>query len=77
MAAKKLARTHRINVEQLSGAFRARGDLLAPEDVISFALAMCVPGPSWLIAPKGKAVRLVLLALRLSGYKIVPSRNAA
>ena len=61
-----------IPIDELSRAFRESGSHLAPEDAVSCALSLCVPGPASLISPTGRGTRLVLLALKLAGYKIVP-----
>ncbi|WP_375782890.1 hypothetical protein ACE10Z_23540 [Bradyrhizobium sp. Pha-3] len=46
--------------------------LLTPAEVISAALSLFVPGPARMISPSGLGVRLILLALDKTGYKIVP-----
>jgi hypothetical protein len=48
------------------------GPLLEPDEVIACGLSMVLDGPIQHLSPKGRLVRMVLLALKLAGYKIVP-----
>lgn len=46
--------------------------LVTPEECISAALSLFVPGPASLISPEGRGVRLILLTLKKMKFKIVP-----
>lgn len=73
MTAKK-AKPKTLMAHHLEQTFGRAADkpLVEPALAVSMALSMMVPGPARLISPQGQLVRLILLGIRLAGYKIVP-----
>jgi hypothetical protein len=68
-------RTERqLVVDRLMAELRkpTAGPMVTPEECISAALSLFVPGPADLISPDGRGVRLILLTLDKMNFKIVP-----
>lgn len=68
---------HPVLIDQIAPFLRkpSAAPLLTPAEVISAALSLFVPGPARLISPTGIGVKMILLALDKTGYKIVPAER--
>ncbi|WP_407146271.1 hypothetical protein [Bradyrhizobium sp. ORS 86] len=64
----------RVLIDELALSLRkpSANPLIAPNEAVAIALAMTQPGPARLVSPDGPMVRLVLMSLKLAGYKIEP-----
>lgn len=71
---RKKPKPRRYLIDELTALMRkpTAAPLLKPKEAISIALSAMLPGPAILISPDGPLVRLILQALKLSGYKIEP-----
>ncbi|MBR0871175.1 hypothetical protein JQ633_12460 [Bradyrhizobium tropiciagri] len=64
----------RVLIDELALSLRkpTAAPLIDPGEAVAVALSISQPGPARLISPDGPMVRLVLLSLKLAGYKIEP-----
>lgn len=64
----------RIIIDELTTLMRkpSAAPLIRPKEAISVALSLAQPGPARMISPDGPMVHMVLLSLKLAGYKIEP-----
>jgi len=71
---RKLKPQRQVLIDMLEAFKRQPTDRpwLEKNVAISMALSMMVPGPAGLIHPNGLLVRLILIALERTGWKIVP-----
>ena len=69
-------KSRRILIDELAATTMLRkptaGPLIEPKEAVAVAISMTLPGPARLVSPDSPMVRLVLLSLKLAGYKIEP-----